>query len=73
MGRGVDVPGQVAVVGFDDTPIASAHRPSLTSIQQDASAAGRALGRAILAILDGGQPPVVSPLPVTLIARESSA
>ena len=73
MGRGVDVPGHVAVVGFDDTPIASAHRPSLTSIQQDASAAGRALGRAILAILDGGQPPVVSPLPVTLIARESSA
>ncbi len=69
----ISVPGAVAIVGFDDTPIAGAHRPSLTSIRQDATAAGRALGQAILAMLDGGVPTqAADPLPVELIARESS-
>jgi len=73
MARNIDVPGEVAVVGFDDTPIASTHRPSLTSVRQDATAAGRALGEAILAIIDGAPTsPVTTPLPVVLIARESS-
>ena len=73
LARAIAVPGVVAVVGFDDTPIASTHRPSLTSVRQDATAAGQALGHAILALLDGGAAPVLnSPLPVALIARESS-
>lgn len=70
--RGIDVPDTVAIVGFDDTPIASAHRPSITSIRQDATAAGRALGEAILAIIDGANRPHTTPLPVELVVRESS-
>lgn len=71
--RGIAVPETVAVVGFDDTPIASTHRPSITSIRQDATAAGRALGEAILAIIDdpANQCPA-APLPVELVVRESS-
>lgn len=69
----IAVPGAVALVGFDDTPIASAHRPSITSIRQDATVAGRALGEAILAIIDGAKDqPHATPLPVELIVRESS-
>lgn len=69
----IAVPEGVAVVGFDDTPIASTHRPSITSIRQDATAAGRALGEAILAIIDepASQRPA-APLPVELVVRESS-
>lgn len=71
--RNLAVPGAVAIVGFDDTPIASTHRPSLSSVRQDATAAGRALGSAILAMIDdNGAAPPATPLPVTLIVRESS-
>jgi len=71
--RKVAVPGAVAIVGFDDTPIASTHRPSITSVRQDATAAGRALGEAILSIIDGNADhPHATPLPVELIVRESS-
>lgn len=70
---GLAVPGDVAIVGFDDVPIAAAHKPSISSIRQDGMAAARALGEAILAILAGGHPNVATaPLPVELIIRESS-
>lgn len=72
LARGIAVPGAVAIVGFDDTPIASTHRPSLSSVRQDATAAGQALGHAILGLIEGGTAVAGSPLPVTLIARESS-
>ena len=71
--RDIAVPGAVAIVGFDDTPIASTHRPSISSVRQDATAAGHALGNAILALIDGGDLPVTTPLPVELIVRESSS
>lgn len=71
--HGIAVPEATAIVGFDDTPIASTHRPSLTSVRQDATAAGRALGEAILAIIGGAAAlPRATPLPVELIVRESS-
>lgn len=73
MTRGLTVPDTVAVVGFDDTPIASTHRPSITSIRQDANVAGRALGQAILGIIEcPANPPATEPLPVELVVRESS-
>lgn len=73
LAHGIDVPGAVAIVGFDDTPIASTHRPSLTSVRQDATAAGQALGKAILMLMEGGvSQDMNTPLPVALIARESS-
>lgn len=67
------VPGDVAVVGFDDIAVAANHRPPLTSIRQDWSKAGRVLGEAILALIE--QPASFEApgmLPVELIVREST-
>ena len=70
--RGIDVPGGVALVGFDDAPIASAHRPALSSIRQDGTAAGRALGEAIVSLVEERGDDFARQLPVELVVRESS-
>lgn len=70
--RGIDVPGKVAVIGFDDAPIASVHRPAISSIRQDGVAAGRALGEAIVSLIEGGETGIARQLPVELVVRESS-
>jgi DNA-binding LacI/PurR family transcriptional regulator len=70
--RGREVPGDVAVVGFDDAPIASGHRPALSSIRQDGAAAGRALGRAIVGLVEETGAEFARQLPVELVVRESS-
>lgn len=70
--RGLEIPRDVAVVGFDDAPIASIHRPPLSTIRQDGAAAGRALGEAIVALVEGAAGDIARQLPVELVARESS-
>ncbi|MDM7854723.1 LacI family DNA-binding transcriptional regulator [Cellulomonas alba] len=39
---GLDVPGDVSVVGYDDSPIARSTAPELTTVRQDLDAKGRA-------------------------------
>ena len=69
---GLGVPGDVAVVGFDDIPAASLTTPPLTTVMQDIRGAGRALVDTLCAqIEDGDLPP--RKLPGRLIVRGSSA
>jgi len=47
------VPDDVAVVGFDDVPIAESARPPLTTIRQPLDAMGVRLAQLLLDVIDG--------------------
>lgn len=68
--RGIAVPHDVAVVGYDDSEVASLFRPALTTIRQDIIAAGRLLVGKLLRAMAGHQ--IRSErLPTELVIRES--
>jgi DNA-binding LacI/PurR family transcriptional regulator len=46
--RGLDIPGQIAIVGFDDMPWAASLRPPLTAVAQPAYEVGAAAARLLL-------------------------
>jgi DNA-binding LacI/PurR family transcriptional regulator len=49
--RGLRVPEDLSVVGFDDAPLASRLSPGLTTVRQDVDAKGRAAAAALTAVL----------------------
>jgi LacI family transcriptional regulator len=70
--RGVDVPGDVAVTGFDDIPVARHLRPQLTTVRQPIQDLGATAFEILHSMISNGQPgnrDVV--LPTRLIRRES--
>lgn len=67
--RGLSVPGDVSVVGFDGVPEAASCRPPLTTIAQPMREMGR---RAARAILDPGQAERRQEMPIELVVRESA-
>ena len=67
--RGLAVPGDVSVVGFDDTPESARSTPSLTTVRQSHSGKGAA---AVRLLLEATGPQTVL-LPTELVPRESSA
>ena len=71
-GAGLDVPGDIAVTGFDGVVAGRLHSPRLTSVRQPMEAMGR-LAVDILIDSLGEMPdgPVDRTLPVRLVLRES--
>jgi DNA-binding LacI/PurR family transcriptional regulator len=64
------VPEDVAVVGFDDIPMASFVRPALSTVMQDTRLAGERLVASLLAQI-AGEPVVSEVLPPKLVVRRS--
>jgi DNA-binding LacI/PurR family transcriptional regulator len=73
--RGVDVPGSLSIVGFDDVPLASLTDPPLTTVRQPTDEKGRLAARTLLDALEGdGLPePTRALLPTELVVRASTA
>lgn len=75
--EGLTVPTNIAVVGFDDHPLALRTRPTLTTVRQETDAKGRAAARALLHLVAGRADATLSRppsqlLPVQLVVREST-
>ena len=70
--RGLRVPKDVSVVGFDDLPLVAHLTPALTTVRQDPSQAGEVLVDSLLKLIAGHpvQPRLIEP---TLISRSSTA
>jgi LacI family transcriptional regulator len=70
---GLSVPGDVSVVGFDDVPMASFVRPTLTTIAVPTYEMGQAAMRLLLEMFNGasGNEPVL--MPTRLVVRGSCA
>lgn len=71
--RGLSVPGDISLVGFDDMPFADLLAPGLTTVRQPTAELGRAGLRALLALFEKKAPEALTRLPVTLIERQSVA
>ncbi|MFJ7128987.1 LacI family DNA-binding transcriptional regulator [Streptomyces sp. NPDC098101] len=71
--RGVDVPGAVAVVGFDDSTVARDARPRLTTVRQPVEHMAAAMAGLLLEALEATRSvPAAKVFPPTLVVRESA-
>ena len=73
----LDVPGDVSVVGFDDSPLARRLRPQLTTVRQDSAEKGRRAAAALgLAMTHHRAGTALRPehvlLPTELVVRDST-
>jgi len=71
--RGLAVPGDVSITGFDDSPLAALASPPLTSVRVDYAQFGEAAAAALLAAIAGEPPPVFRGAPPELVVRASTA
>lgn len=71
---GLDVPGDLSVIGFDDVPEASTHNPPLTTVQQPMQSLGAAAADLLVALMKGESPsPTHIRLPTRLVVRATTA
>ncbi len=70
---GIKVPGDVAVVGYDDIESAAFFRPALTTVRQPLVELGKVAAHKLLSVVEGTEPETVRILlSAELIVRDSS-
>lgn len=73
LGRaGIRVPEDAALIGFDDSPVATAVVPQLTTMRQPSHEQGLMMADMLLSLLAGGDPPHVTVLDTELVIRASA-
>ena len=70
--HGRSIPGDVAVVGFDDSPAATGGAIELTSVHQPSIEMGEQMARMLLALLRGETPERRCIMPTRMVVRDSA-
>ena len=68
---GLRVPEDIAIIGFDDSPVATSVSPPLTTMRQPSFAQGERMASVLLNLLAGQHPRHVTILETELVVRES--
>lgn len=71
--RGIQVPDEISIVGFDDIDLAAHFTPPLTTIRQDMAALGTTAVEVLSAAAEGREIPQRTLQPVELVVRSSTA
>ncbi|MFZ9088083.1 MAG: LacI family DNA-binding transcriptional regulator [Pontimonas sp.] len=71
--RGIDVPGDVSIIGYDDIPHAAYWNPPLTTMQQDFYELGERAMRLLIDTIERRKLPAAETLVPRLIQRSSTA
>jgi DNA-binding LacI/PurR family transcriptional regulator len=71
--RGIAVPEERSISGFDDSPLAALAAPPITSVHVDYAAFGEGAAAVLLAAIAGDPLPEFVPAPPTLSVRASTA
>lgn len=70
--RGIGIPDELSVVGFDDLPLSAHFLPPLTTVRQDFHALGSKAVSVLVAALEGREVPKRTKLAAELQVRQSS-
>lgn len=70
--RGLRVPGELSIVGYDDAELAAHLHPPLSTVRTDAYRWGRAAAATLMELIDRHRPDDVHLAPAKFIAREST-
>lgn len=70
--RGLAVPDDLSIVGYDDAELAAHLHPSLSTIRTDAYRWGRDAAATLIELIDGHQPVDVHLAPAKFVARDST-
>jgi len=65
------VPDDIAIVGFDDSPVATSVTPQLTTVRQPSFAQGERMASVLIDLLEGKHPRHVTILETELVVRDS--
>jgi DNA-binding LacI/PurR family transcriptional regulator len=73
--RGLDLPSEFSVIGFDDVPLARFTDPPLTTVNQPTELKGEVAARSLLEAVQAGGPaePTRTVLPTELVMRGTTA
>jgi LacI family transcriptional regulator len=70
---GLEIPRDISVVGFDDTPVSQIVWPPLTTVHQPLKLIGQRAVDLIMESLEGDRPPTHEVVEFSLVARESTS